>query len=86
MTPFVRSSLSRISPAKAVLTLTFVFSQVPAQAAAPQVPSPPDNESGPVIVSTEKGKIPHKHREVKRGQVKPEVQLSKPQKLISTLR
>lgn len=86
MTSLVRSSLSWISPTKVVLTLAFLVSQMPVQAASDE-PIPPDpNNSGPVIVSPEPGKTPHKHRNVKRGQVKPEAYPTKPQKLVRTLR
>jgi hypothetical protein len=87
MTSIVRSSSAWRAPTKAVLTLAFLVSQMPVQAAAPEVFGPANpNDSGPVIVSTDKGKTPNKHRDVKRGPVKPEKYPSKPQQQVRNLR
>jgi hypothetical protein len=87
MTSLVRSSPAWRSPPKIILALAFLVSQVPVQAAAPEPPpQAKPNDSGPVIVSTEPGKIPHKHRETKRGPVKPEKYPTKPQQPVRSLR
>jgi hypothetical protein len=87
MTSIVRSFSAWRSATKIVLTLAFLASQMPVQAAAPEVPGPADpNDSGPVIVSTDKGKTPNQHRHSKRGPVKPEKYLSKPQQQVRNLR
>ncbi len=87
MTSIVRSFSAWRSAPKIVLTVAFLVSQMPVQAAAPEVPGPADpNDSGPVIVSTDKGKPPKRHRELKPGPVKPEKYLSRPQQQVRSLR
>lgn len=89
MTTSVRSSSSWVSRAKVGLTLAFLVSQMPLQA-APQEPDPPDisnsGNAGPVVVSTDKGKNPNKHRHIKRGPSQPEKHPTKPQQQIRNLR
>lgn len=70
------------------LTLVLLLSQLPTQAGAqnqPDKPAKPDNPDA-VVVSSERVKVPHKHRETKRGQVKPEKFASKPQQMVKSLR
>jgi hypothetical protein len=92
MTTFTRSSSCWVSRTKVGLALTLLVSQMSVQA-APGEPDPPDisnannsSNSGPVIVSTEKGKNPNKHRNTKRGPSKPEQYPTKPQQQIPNLR
>ena len=49
------------------------------------LPDPPDKQ-GPVIVTTDKVKVPKKHRQVKLGKVKPEKFDTKPQQVVKALR
>ena len=87
MTSIVRSFSAWRSATKIVLMLAFLVSQMPAQAAGPEVPRGANpNDSGPVIVSTDKGKTPKRHRELKPGPVKPEKYPSKPQQQVRNLR
>lgn len=90
MTSLAHSSSSWTTRTKVGLTLAFLVSQMAVQA-APKVSAPPDpNDSGPVIVSTDKGKNTHKHmhkhRDVKRGSVMPDKYPTNPQPHIGTLR
>jgi hypothetical protein len=89
MTPFARSSSSWVSRTKVGLTLAFLVGQMSVQA-APKEPDPPDisnvSTSEPVVVSTEKGKNPNKHRHTKRGPSKPDQYPTKPQQQIPSLR
>ena len=81
-----RSSSFWISCTKIGLTLALLGSQMPAQA-APNKPSPPNpNDASPVIVSTDRVKHPHKHRETKRARAEPEKLATKPQQMIKDLR
>lgn len=87
MTAFTSAASCWKSPAKAVLALAILASQVPVQAAAPPTPGPADaSGSGPVIVSPDPVKKPPKHRTLKRGPVKQETYPSKPQQAVRTLR
>ena len=86
MTTFAHSSSSWVSRIKVGLMLAFVISQMPAQA-APKEPDPPDRTgSGPVVVSTDRGKNPNKHRQLKHGPSKPEKHATKPQQQVHNLR
>jgi hypothetical protein len=89
MTTFARSSSYWLSRTKVGLTLTLLVSQMTVQA-APSEPDPPDisnaSNSGPVIVSTDKGKSPSKQRHLKRGPSKPEQYPTKPQQQVPHLR
>ena len=49
------------------------------------LPDPPDKK-GPVIVTTDKVKIPKKQRQIKYGKVEPEKFDTKPQQVIKALR
>lgn len=86
MTSLIRLPSPSRSRIKAGLTLIFLISQMPLQA-APVEPVPPDSgNSEPVIVSTDKNKKPKTHREQKRGLVQPEKYPTKPQQQIRNLR
>lgn len=81
-----RSSSSWISRTKIGLTLAFLVIQMAAQA-APNKPAPLNpNDTSPVIVSTDRVKHPHKHREAKRARAEPEKLATKPQQMIKDLR
>lgn len=83
----VRASCGWKLPANAALALAILAGQIPAHAAAPEQPGPPDpNGSGPVIVSPDPVKPPPKHRTLKRAPVKPQTYPSKPQQPVRTLR
>lgn len=86
MASLSRSSSFWISGTKIGLTLALLASQMAAQA-APNKPNPPDpNDASPVIVSTDRVKHPHKHRETKRARVEPEKLATKPQQMVKDLR
>ena len=85
MTSSVRPSSAWLSPPRLVLTLALLASQMAVHATAPDVPGPP-NDTGPVIVTTDPPKKPHKHRDVKRAPAKPDTYPSKPQQPVRTLR
>lgn len=87
MTSPVHTSFAWRSPPKIILALAFVASQMPVQAAKPELPPQANpNASDAVIVTTDKVKKPHKHRETKRGLAKPEKFPSLPQQQVKTLR
>jgi hypothetical protein len=89
MTSLVRPPCAWLSPPRLVLTLALLAGHLAAHAAAPDVPGPPDpSDTGPVIVTTDPLKQPHKHRDVKRAPVKPDTDKypSKPQQPVQTLR
>lgn len=80
------SSSCWASRTKVGLTLAFLVTQMSAQA-APDAPARPDpNDTGPVIVSTDRVKPPSKHRKVSPGPVKPETYPTQPQQEVRTLR
>ena len=86
MTLLAYPSAPRISLTKVGLTLAFLVTQMSAQA-APDAPARPDpNDTGPVIVSTDRVKPPSKHRKVSPGPVKPETYPTQPQHELRTLR
>lgn len=86
MTTFAPSSFSWVSRIKVGLTLAFLVSQMPVQA-APNEPDPPDPKAADhAVVSTKKGKSPDKHRDLKHGPVQPEKYPTKPQQEVRNLR
>ncbi|CAM3463413.1 hypothetical protein POHY109586_09220 [Polaromonas hydrogenivorans] len=81
-----RSSPSWISSTKIGLMLALLVSQMAVQA-APNKPAPSNpNDASPVIVSTDRVKHPHKHREAKRARAEPEKLATKPQQMVKDLR
>lgn len=81
-----RSSSSLISCTKIGLALAFLVSQMVVQAAPNKTAPPNPNDASPVIVSTDRVKHPHKHREVKRVRAEPEKLATKPQQMVKDLR
>ncbi len=71
---------------KVGMVLTFVVGQLPVQAGANLPMDNNTNDSGPVIVTTDRIKTPSKHRKVSHRPVKPETYPSRPQQEVRTLR
>lgn len=67
------------------LMLVCVLGQMPVQAAE-DVPGTPTDNLGPIIVSNDRIKLPHKHRKVVRAPVKPETPATRPQQPVGALR
>ena len=88
MTSSLRVSSAWSSPAKAVLTLAFLASQMPTQAApkAPSAPPDPNGAEQSALAAPGQAKTPHKHRATKRGLAKPETPSTQPQQLVRALR
>lgn len=71
--------------AKAGLVLACVLGQMPVHATE-EVVVGPANDMGPVIVTNDRVKLPHKHRRVVPAPVKPQTPPSKPQQPVHWLR
>ncbi len=72
--------------AKAGLVLAFVLGQMPVYAMEEEVKVGSANDMGPVIVTNDRVKLPHKHRRVVQAPVKPQAPSSKPQQPVLWLR
>lgn len=72
--------------AKAGLVLAFVLGQMPVHAMEEEVKVGLKDNTGPVIVSNDRVKLPHKHRRVVQAPVKPQAPPSKPQQPVLWLR
>ncbi len=81
-----RSSSSWISRTKIGLMLALLVSQMAVQAAPNKPARSNPNDAAPVIVSTDRVRNPHKHREVKRARIEPEKLPTKPQQMVDALR
>ncbi len=72
--------------AKTGLVLAFVLGQMPVHAIEEEVKVGIADNAGPVIVTNERVKLPHKHRRVVPAPVKPQSPVSKPQQPVLWLR
>jgi len=93
MTFYSRTPASWALHGKVGLVLALLVAHLAVQAAQHEPNATPEpnanaraNADGPVVVSTDKAKEPKKHRETKRGPVKPERYPTQPQQVVKTLR